>query len=74
MLQIPRSENSKANSLAKTASKANKTFQELELTEELTKSSIEEEEVMNTQKIAEWMKPIIQYHEHGTLPEEKLKA
>ena len=59
MLQIPRSENSKADSLAKAASEANKAFQGLELTEELTKSSFEEEEVMSTQKIAEWMKPII---------------
>ena len=29
---------------------------------------------MNTQEIAEWMKPIIQYLGHGTLPEDKLKA
>ena len=29
---------------------------------------------MNTQEIAEWMKLIIQYLEHGTLPEDKLKA
>ena len=29
---------------------------------------------MNIQDIAEWMKPIIQYLEHGTLPEEKLQA
>ena len=29
---------------------------------------------MNTQETAEWMRPIIQYFEHGTLPEEKLKA
>ena len=47
LLQIPRSENSKVETLAKAASKANKAFQELELTEELTKPSIEEEEVMN---------------------------
>ena len=58
----------------KAASEANKIFQELELTEKLTKLSIEEEEVMNTQEIAEWMKPIIQYLKYGTLPEDKLKA
>ena len=29
---------------------------------------------MNTQEMAEWMKPIIQYLEHGILPEDKLKA
>ena len=29
---------------------------------------------MNTQETAEWMKPIIQYLEHGILPEDKLKA
>ena len=29
---------------------------------------------MSTQEIAEWMKSIIQYLEHGTLPEDKLKA
>ena len=29
---------------------------------------------MNTQETAEWMKPIIQYLEYGTLPEDKLKA
>ena len=48
MLQISRSENSEADSLVKAASEDNKTFQELELTEELTKPSIEEEEVMST--------------------------
>ena len=74
MLQIPRSENSEADSLAKAASKANKTFQELELTEELTKPSVEEDEVLNTQETTEWMKPIIQYLEYGTLPQDKLKA
>ena len=74
MLQIPRSENLETDSLAKAASEANKEFQEMELTEVLTKPSIEEEEVMNIQEITEWMKPIIQYLEHGTLPEDKLKA
>ena len=59
MLQIPRSENSKADLLAKSASKANQIFKELELTEELTKSSIKKEEVINTQETAEWMKLII---------------
>ena len=59
MLQIPRSENSETDSLAKAASEANKTFQELELTEELTKPSVEEEEVISTQETAEWMIPII---------------
>ena len=29
---------------------------------------------MNIQDIAEWMKPIVQYLEHGTLPEDKLQA
>ena len=29
---------------------------------------------MNVQEVAEWMKPIIQYLEHGTLPEDKLQA
>ena len=72
LLQIPRSENSKADSLAKAAAEDSKAFQELELTEELTKPSIKEEEVMNIQDIAEWMKPIVQYLEHGTLPEDKL--
>ena len=43
MLQIPRSENSEADSLAKA----------LELTEEITRPSIEEKEVMNTQVSAE---------------------
>ena len=74
LLQIPRSENSEADSLAKVVSEDNKVFQELELTEELTKPSIEEEDVMNIQEIAEWMKPIIQYLEHGTLPEDRLQA
>ena len=74
MLQIPRSENSEADSLAKAASEANKIFQELDLIEELTRPSIEKEEVMNTQETTEWMKPIIQYLEHGILPEDKLKA
>ena len=74
MLQIPRSENLEADSLAKAASEANKAFQELELTEEITKPSIEEEKVMNVQEAAEWMKPIIQYLENGTLPEDKLQA
>ena len=59
MLQIPRSENSEADLLAKSAWKANQIFKELELTKELTKLSIEEEKVMNTQEMAEWMKPII---------------
>ena len=53
MLQIPRSKNSEADSLAKVASEANKIFQELELTKELTKPSIEEEEEMNTQETTE---------------------
>ena len=53
MLQIPRSENLEADSLAKATSEDNKAFQELELTEELTKPSIEEEEVMNIQETAE---------------------
>ena len=44
------------------------------MTEELSKPSIEEEKVMNTQETAEWMKPIIQYLKHGILPEDKLKA
>ena len=44
------------------------------LTKELTKPSIEENKVMKTQETAEWMKPIIQYLEHGILPEDKLKA
>ena len=74
MLQIPRSENSEANLLAKSASEANQIFKELELTKELTKPSIEEEEVMNTQETTEWMKPIIQYLENRILPEDKLKA
>ena len=74
LLQIPRNENSEADLLAKAVSEANKTFQELELTEELTKPSIEEEEMMSIQETAEWMKPIIQYLEHSTLPEDKLKA
>ena len=60
--------------MAKSASEANHVFKELDLTEELTKSSIEEEEVMNTQETVEWMKPIIQYLEHGILPEDKLKS
>ena len=60
--------------MAKSASEANQVFKELDLTEELTKPSIEEEEVMNTQKTAEWMKPIIQYLEHKILPQDKLKA
>ena len=30
--------------------------------------------MINIQEIAEWMKPIIQYLEHGTLPEDKLQA
>ena len=59
MLQIPNSKNSKADSLPKAALEAKKIFQELELTEELTKPSIKEEEVMNTQETVEWMKPII---------------
>ena len=46
----------------------------MELTEVITKPSIEEEEVMNTQETAEWMRSIIQYLEHGTLPEDKLQA
>ena len=54
-----RSENSKADSLAKSASEANQKFKELELTEELTKPSIEEEEIMNIQETAEWIKLII---------------
>ena len=60
--------------MAKSASKANQVFKELDLTEELTRPSIEEEEVMNTQETVEWMKPIIQYLEHGILPKDKLKA
>ena len=52
----------------------NKDYQELELIEELTKPNIEEEEMMNIQEIAGWMKPIVQYLEHGTLPEDKLQA
>ena len=47
MLQISRSENSEADTLAKAAAKVSKAFHELELTEELVKPSIEEEEVMN---------------------------
>ena len=73
MLQIPISENFEADSLAKAAAENNKAFQELELAEEITKPSIEEE-VMNIQDIAEWMKPIVQYLEHGTLPKDKLQA
>ena len=61
MLQIPRSENSEADTLAKAAAEDSKAFHELELTEELVKSSIEEEEVINIQDVAEWMKPIVQY-------------
>ena len=60
--------------MEKAVSEANKTFQELELTEELTNPSIEEREVMNTQEMTKWMKPIMQYLEHGILPEDKLKA
>ena len=44
------------------------------MTKELIKSSIEKEEVMNIKETAEWMKPIIQYLEHGTLPEDKLQT
>ena len=51
MLQIPRSENSEADLLKKSALEANQIFKVLKLTEELSKPSIEEEEeVMNTQK------------------------
>ena len=60
--------------MAKSASEANQVFKELDLTEELTKPSIEEEEVMNTQETVEWMKPIIQYLENGILLEDKFKA
>ena len=74
LLQIPRSENSEADSLAKAAAEDSKAFQELELTEELAKPSIEEEELMSIQEITEWMKPIVQYLENGTLPEDKLQA
>ena len=55
MLQIPRSKNSEADSLAKAESEGNKTFQELELIEELTEPSIEEKEVINIQEPTEWM-------------------
>ena len=74
MLQIPKSENSEADSLAKSALETNQKFKELELTEELTKPSIEEEEVRNTQETTELMKSIILYLEHGILPKDKLKA
>ena len=69
-----RSENTEVDSLAKAALEASQKFKELELTEELTRLSIEEEEVMNTQEMTEWMEPIIQYIEHRILPEDKLKA
>ena len=68
------SENTEADSLAKVALEASQKFKELELTEELSKPSIEEEEVMSTQETAKWMKPIIQYLERGILPEDKLNA
>ena len=42
ILEIPRSENSEAYMLAKSASEGNQVFKELELTEELIKPSIEE--------------------------------
>ena len=42
MLQIPRSENLEADSLAKAAAEDSNAFQELELIEELAKPSIEE--------------------------------
>ena len=74
LLQIPRSENSEADTLAKAAAEDSKAFCELELTEELVKPSIEEEEVMNIQDVAKWMKLIVQYLERGILPEEKLQA
>ena len=38
-----------ADLLAKAASESSQKFKELELTEELTKLSIEEEKIMNTQ-------------------------
>ena len=60
--------------MAKSASEANKTFKDLDLTEELVKPSVDNEETMETQEVVEWMKPIIQYLEHRTLPDDKLKA
>ena len=60
--------------MAKSASEANKTFKDLDLTEELVKPSVDNEETMETQEVVEWMKPIIQYLEHGILPDDKLKA
>lgn len=63
-----------ADFLAKLASEANKVFKTLEQTAELNKPSTEEMEVMNTQEVADWMKPIIEYLGQGILPLNKLKA
>ena len=64
---------SDVNLLAKSAAEDSQTFKELELTEELTKPNTEETEVINIQETTQWMRPIIQYLEHGILPQDKLK-
>ena len=57
IVQISRIEN-KADSIAKSAAENGPMFQHLLLKEEIAKPSTEENEVLTTSKIAEWIKPI----------------
>ena len=62
MLQILRAKN-KADIIAKSAVENGPMFQNLFLKEEIVKPSIEENEVLTTCEIAEWIKPIAEYLE-----------
>ena len=48
-------------------------FQHQLLKEEITKPSTEENKVLTTPKIAEWIKPIAEYLEIGKLPDDRNK-
>ena len=69
IVQIPRAEN-KADSIAKSAAENRPMFQHLLLKEEITKPSTEENEVLTTSEIAEWIKPIAEYLDTGKLADD----
>ena len=73
LVQILRSEN-KADLLAKSTTENETLFQKLKLKEELISPSIEENEMLSTFEIAEWMKPIAEYLNLGKLTEDKDQA
>ena len=73
IVQIPREEN-EADSLAKSATENGAAFQNMKFKEILISPTIKSNEVLIIDKTEDWTKPIIEYLDSGTLPENNKEA